>query len=269
MNKTELFKYVKTVAYPFWELQICDGFKANRIRNYNCEDIDEDATNEEKVNAALQALEITLSTFADTQKFRIILKNAKTANGSGICGPVEFINQVSDTAPATTAATAATGVNLGALSPAQLKSMGYLSEPEFNAALEQVKLENQRNLLEMEYKIKEENLKRDTQKLQEKLRRQIEEYRKATEDAESGINKTVEVAKRVAPSILGQLFGIDVKTLQGPADNNNEIEVKDAKYIEIEKLATELYDSPATLEDVVRLRNELKNCNYEFHSSEE
>lgn len=266
MNKTELFKYVKTVNYPFWELQICDGFKANRIRNYNCEDIDEEATNEEKVNAALQALEITLSTFADTQKFRIILKNSKTANGSGICGPVEFINQVSVEKPAPATTAPSTAANLGALSPAQIKAMGYISEPEFNAALEQVKLDNQRNLLDMEYKIKEENLKRENSKLQEKLKRQIEEYRKATEDAESGINKTVEVAKRVAPSILGQLFGIDPKTLQGPADDNNEIEVKDAKYIEIEKLATELYDSPASLEDIIRLRNELKDCNYEFHN---
>lgn len=264
MNKTELFQYIKNVGYPYWELFIIDGFKANRIRNYKLEDIEADASPEEKLNASVNALEITLSTFAPTVKFKITLKNSETANGSGICGPVEFINQAGEAIVSTQPGGFS---GLGGLPDlGKINALGYISKSEYDAKLEAMKVANDRAIMEMELRIKEDNLKREYDKKRDDLRKEIEEYRKAREDSQSSINKMVEVVKLAAPPILSQLFGIDFGALSGaPAANTQqagEVEVKDAKYIEVERLATELYDSKATLEDITKLRNELKRTNY-------
>lgn len=272
MTKTELFAYIKNVGYPFWELAMVDGFKANRLRVYKCEDIAADATPEEKMNSSLNALEITLSSFKPTDKFRITLKNSETANGSGIYGPVEFLNMATDP-------------NAAAMMPQQqnggfsgfsglpdfskLRALGYVPESEYTAKLEAAKLEQQKALMEMEFRIKEDNLKRDYDRKKADLRRQIEDYQKRAEEASSTVNKLVAAGKKILPPLLARLMGMQPDAL-GTADegNSNEVEVKDPKYIEIEKMATELYDSHASLEDIQELRNNLKQCNYEFHSEE-
>ncbi len=271
MNKTELFQYIKTVRYPYWDLSMVAGFKNNRLRSYKLEDIDEDAKPDEKLNASLNALEITLSSFKPTDKFTIILKNSETANGSGVYGPIEFINMESESAPLP-GAKPQTSNGFGGFAGIPdfnyLRSLGYVPESEYTAKLEAAKLEQQKAMMEMEFRLKEEAMKRDFANKKENLRRQIAETQRQREEANNGINKLVEVVKLAAPSVLGQLFGIDVKGLAGPQEQTSEVTVKDPKYMEVEALATELYDSGVTAEDVSRLRTELKLVNYELSKTE-
>lgn len=274
MNKTDLFAYIKNVGYPFWDLSIVDGFKANRIRTYKCEDIDSDAKPDEKLNASLNALEITLSSFKPTDKFRIMLKNSETANGSGIYGPIEFINmEVEAAAPPAGARLSgiptASGAFAGLPDFNQLRALGYVPESEYNAKIEAAKLENQKAMLEMEYRIKEDNLKREYANKKEALKREIAETQRQREEVNSGLNKFVEVVKQVAPPILGKLFGLNVEALAG-AENAaaKEVEIRDEKYKAVEALASELYDSGCTASDVENLRTELKLVNYEFPKAE-
>lgn len=271
MLKNELFEYIKNVNYPYWDLYKVDGFKGNRLRSYKLEDIESDAKPEEKLTASLNALEITLSSFPATDKFRIVLKNSETANGSGIYGPVEFTNMNAEMPLAQSQRQAPANFSgfSGLPDFNQLQALGYVPEVVYKAQLDAVRLENQKALQDMEYRIKEENLKREYKKKQEDLRREIEETRRAREEANNGINKIVEVGKRIAPAILGKLFNIPVEELSGPGEGPREVEVKDAKYIEIEKLATELYDSYASLDEIQQLRNHLKQQNYELHKEEE
>lgn len=270
MTKTEIFAYIKNVKYPFWELFLVDGYKPNRLRNYKCEDIEQTASIDDKLNASLNALEITLSSFKPTDKFRILLKNSETANGSGIYGPVEFTNVEAETMPgAPYSSYQQQGGNLGGLSDLnQIRALGYIPESELNSKIAAAQLEQERKLFEMEKRLQENQLKQAIKKREEELQREIELTRKAREDADSSVNKIVEVVKLAAPPILSRLLGVDLEALAG-ADNQptREVEVKDSKYIEIEKLATELYDSKASLQDIQRLHNELKACNYEFHKA--
>lgn len=270
MTKTEIFAYIRNVKFPYWELFLVDGYKPNRLRNYKCEDIDDDAKPEDKLNASLNALEITLGSFKPTDKFRIILKNSETANGSGIYGPVEFTNVEAEAMPGTPYSYSQQPGNLGGLSDLnQIRALGYVPESELNSKIAAAQLEQERKLWEMEKRIQEQQLKSSLKAREEELQREIENARKAREDADSSVNKIVDVVKLAAPPILSRLLGIDIEALAGTSDQpSREVEVKDAKYIEIEKLATDLYDSKATLADIQRLHNELKSVNYEFHKDE-
>lgn len=270
MTKQELFTYIQQIKFPYWELFLVDGYKPNRLRNYKCEDIDDDAKPEDKLNASLNALELTLSTFRPTDKFRILLKNSETANGSGVYGPLEFINSsLNDSGPQVITQPQSQLSGFGALPDFnQLRALGYVPESELEAKIANANLEQEKKLWELEKKLKDEAAEKEHKKKIAELNKEIELTRKVREDASSSVNKLVEVVKLAAPPILGRLLGIDISQLSGPSDEGKEIEVKDAKYQEVEKLATELYDSTASLDDIIRLRNELKAVNYELHKEE-
>lgn len=271
MTKTEIFAYIKNVKFPYWELFLIDGYKPNRLRNYKCEDSEPDASNEAKLNASLNALEITLSSFRPTDKFRIILKNSETANGSGIYGPVEFTNTEMEVMPGAVYQQPPKQQNglAGLTDINQLRALGYIPQSEMEARIAQANLEQEKKLWELEQRLKKDTLKQEQQAKIAELNKEIELARKAREDANDGINKFVEVLKLAAPPIIGKLFGIDISALSGTTpDQQREVEVKDAKYIEIEKLASDLYDSHASVSDVIRMHNELKARNYAIYTDE-
>ena len=92
-SKNFVFERIKDSKYPFWSLYLNQGFQnRSNVQQFFGGNFEENDSDETKIEKSIKALQNTLSTFDDSAVFIIELKNAKTANGSGIIGPFQFQN---------------------------------------------------------------------------------------------------------------------------------------------------------------------------------
>ena len=263
LNKDFIFKHIKDTKYPLWALYIVQNYRRIPLAFYNGDDFDDDDKIEGKIEKSCIRLASTLQDFPPDAVLSIDLKNAKTANGSGILGPFEFVNMSKEDAEGNNQpAPQFTGLGAFAQPPA-----GWVSEQVLNAKLDEVRAENERRINELIFKQRE----KDFEERAARERKELEELRKELRDEkrkyESGTGKVAQSLAGAAKIVLGEMFpglGIDkteaAAQLAGaqqselpeaqpqPVAQTSAPEVDDPKYKAIERLAEMLYKNPEVTE---------------------
>lgn len=274
MNKTQIINYIRECQFPCWLLYKYDGFNKVLLRKYNCEDVPADADINAKLEHCINALELTLSSFPENCKFAIVLKASKEATGTSVYGAIEFVNsetqlQVPNPQPQQPQNNFSGFAGLPDLT--KIKALGYVSESELESRLRQNETSMQKQLADMELKLRKQQLEDEYQRKLENLTRLEKETVEEKKKAADGINKLVEVVKLAGVPILQRVFNLPQNSLSGlqePANDSNNIVVNDARYNEVEKFATALYDSDTSLEEIKKMMLNLKHAKHEFSETE-
>lgn len=167
-SKNFIFERIKDSKYPFWSLYLNQGFQnRSNVQQFFGGNFDENDSDDTKIEKSIKALQNTLSTFDDSAVFIIELKNAKTANGSGIIGPFQFQNAETVKKDSEQAAPGLGAIPAGYVPESMLKGIEDKINAEFNAKLERYKAESERREREAEFKRREEQLAEREKELKE------------------------------------------------------------------------------------------------------
>lgn len=167
-SKNFIFERIKDSKYPFWSLYLNQGFQnRSNVQQFFGGNFEDDDSDETKIGKSIKALQNTLSTFDDSAVFIIELKNAKTANGSGIIGPFQFQNAETVKKDSEQAAPGLGAIPAGYVPESMLKGIEDKINAEFNAKLERYKAESERREREAEFKRREEQLAEREKELKE------------------------------------------------------------------------------------------------------
>lgn len=167
-SKNFIFERIKDSKYPFWSLYLNQGFQnRSNVQQFFGGNFEDDDSDETKIEKSIKALQNTLSTFDDSAVFIIELKNAKTANGSGIIGPFQFQNAETVKKDSEQAAPGLGSIPAGYVPESMLKGIEDKINAEFNAKLERYKAESERREREAEFKRREEQLAEREKELKE------------------------------------------------------------------------------------------------------
>lgn len=167
-SKVFVFERIKDSKYPFWSLYLNQGFQnRSNVQQFFGGNFEENDSDETKIEKSIKALQNTLSTFDDSAVFIIELKNAKTANGSGIIGPFQFQNVETVKKDSEQAAPGLGAIPAGYVPESMLKGIEDKINAEFNAKLERYKAESERREREAEFRRREEQLAEREKELKE------------------------------------------------------------------------------------------------------
>lgn len=263
LNKDFIFKHIRETKYPLWALYLVQNYRRVPLAFYNGDDFADDEKAEGKCEKSCIRLANTLQDFPPEAVLSIDLKNAKSANGSGILGPFEFVNMSKeDTETASTPQQQFAGFGF-ANPPA-----GWVSEQVLQAKLDELRAENKREINELIFKQRvkdfEERVARERKELDE-LRRELRDEKKKYD---SGTGKVAQSLAGAAKIVLGQMFpGLGIDATEGAAElagaqqqlpDCNQMAApatpttqRDGKYLAIEKLANMLYTSPDVTEEQI------------------
>lgn len=257
LNKDFIFKHIKDTKYPLWALYLVQNYRRVPLAFYNGDDFTDDEKTEGKTEKSCIRLASTLEDFPADAVLSIDLKNAKTANGSGILGPFEFVNMSKEDADNQQQQSA----------PAQFSGLGFaqppagwVSEQVLNAKLDEMRAENERKINELIFKQRE----RDFEERMARERKELDELRRELRDEkkkyDSNTGKVAQTLAGAAKIVIGDLFpglGIDKTEAAAQLAGANQPELPetaqpaqpspsataDPKYKAIERLAEMLYKS--------------------------
>lgn len=265
LNKDFIFKHIKDTKYPLWALYIVQNYRRIPLAFYNGDDFTDDDKIEGKTEKSCIRLASTLSDFPADAVLSIDLKNAKTANGSGILGPFEFVNMSKDDEQAQPSTPAAQFAGFGFTQP----PAGWVSEQVLNAKLDELRAENERKINELIFKQRE----KDFEERMARERKELEELRKELKDEkkkyDSGTGKVAQTLAGAAKIVIGEMFpglGIDkaeaaeqlAGAQQGELPEHTEAPAQhpapqiNGKYAAIEHLAEMLYKNPDITEEQIK-----------------
>lgn len=261
LNKDFIFKHIKDTKYPLWALYLVQNYRRVPLAFYNGDDFTDDEKTEGKTEKSCIRLASTLQDFPADAVLSIDLKNAKTANGSGILGPFEFVNMSKEDADNQQPQQAQQFAGFGFAQP----PAGWVSEQVLNAKLDEMRAENERKINELIFKQRE----RDFEERMARERKELDELRRELKDEkkkyDSGTGKVAQSLAGAAKIVLGEMFpglGIDKSEAaaqlagaqQGelpeaqPTAQPQATATHDPKYKAIEHLAEMLYKSDKVTE---------------------
>lgn len=272
LTKDFIFKHIKDTKYPLWALFIVQNYRRIPLAFYNGDDFTDDDKIEGKCEKSCIRLASTLQDFPADAVLSIDLKNAKTANGSGILGPFEFSNMCKEDADNQNQQPAAQFAGFGfPQAPA-----GWVSEQVLNAKLDEMRAENERKINELIFKQRE----KDFEERMARERRELDELRRELRDEkkkyDSGTGKVAQSLAGAAKIVLGEMFpglGIDKTEAAAQLAGANQGELpehadeptapeaqkatpRSGKYAAIESLAEMLYKAPDVTEEQIKSLSE-------------
>ena len=260
LYKDFIFKHIKDTKYPLWALYLVQNYRRIPLAFYNGDDFVEDEKTEGKTEKACIRLASTLQDFPADAVLSIDLKNAKTANGSGILGPFEFVN-VSKEDAQTTAVPGSNFANVPGLIGLPAAPAGYVSEETLNGKLEALRVESEKRINDIIFKQREkdfeEKMERERQELKD-LRKELNDEKKKYESntgaaAETLIFALKKIAAEFFPQLKQQAAPAALQGVnQAPKEAAPTVDPNDGKYKAVEELATRLYDNPKIKESDIR-----------------
>lgn len=198
-SKDFIYERIKDSGYPFWSLGLWQGFKnVANVMQYYGNDFEDNDTDETKIEKSIKRLSNTISTFPPQSVFVIEIKNAKSANGSGIIGAFQFSNSDTPPEPENNNMVAVPGLGqipAGYVPESMLKGVEDRINAEFNAKLEKYKAESERREREAEFRRREENLT--------EREKEIKELEKAYN---SSVAKTADIFIEIGKKIAAYFF---------------------------------------------------------------
>ena len=264
LTKDAIFQHVRQTGFPLWTLCILQQYRRLHIMTYNGDDFSDDDKPAAKIDKSLARLDTILQTFPAETLFTIELKNSKTANGNGVIGPLEFINQTKEeqeqaaTIPGNPAA-------LGALPvPA-----GFVSESYLNGKLEELRAENIRALNDLEFKHRENDFNERVKRKEQELRDLEQELKDVKKKYDSNTGAAAETLSIAIKKIITEFFpalkgGQPQQATIGNTDEATAQQPPDPKYKMVEDFASELYATAdeQTIRDIYEQFKRAKNGNH-------
>lgn len=261
LNKDFIFKRIRETKYPLWALYLLQNYRRIPVAFYNGDDFADEEKPEGKAEKSIVRLASMLEDFPADAVLSIDLKNAKTANGSGILGPFEFVNVSKEEQEAGAPSSSAPFGGFGFAQPPS----GWVSEHVLNAKLDELRNENEKRINELLFKQREKDfedrVQRERRELEE-MRRELKDEKKKYENYTGAAASTLAGAAKM---VIGELFpqlGINkdaaAAQLAGasntslPEHEENNEEQRDGKYNAIEHLAEILYKSDKITEEQVQ-----------------
>lgn len=267
IGKNAIFQQIAESKFPCWNLYNLSMYRKILVRAYNGEDMPEDADIDKKVERAVQTLTMVLSSFPSDAKFAIEIKANKNASGQSFYGPIEFENREIDTTseertPQPQAPTIAAHGSLSGLpNLGELEKYGLATKGEFDARLEIERLKNAQALNDLQLKIDRQLLQAEFDRKNEMLQAERARLDETRREYTSGVNKAVEVVKLAGPYLLGPLFGVPlekIRELQGTMQEEPQpSEPADKRRSAIEDLATDLFESSFSEDQIRQIRNNI------------
>lgn len=249
IGKNVILQQIAESKFPCWNLYDVSNYKKILLRSYNCEDIQEDADIEKKVAKSLRNLENVLAAFPDDARFAIEIKASKNANGSSFYGPIEFVNSENTTSDSSSLNGFSAMPNIG-----ELQKYGLCTSGEMNAKLEAIEQKHAQQLAQMQLDLRKQMLEQEYKQKLAALNAEKSQMEKRLRESSDSINKVCEVINRCGPYILGQVFKIPIgQPLQGTAEQQPP-QPPDARRDAIESLATNLFESSLTEDDIQKIK---------------
>lgn len=191
LTKEIIYDRIKDSGYPFWSLYLQQGFKnTSHLMTYTGNDFEDEDSTETKLEKSVTRLD-NIVTSIPNATFIIEIKNAKTANGNGIIGPLQFSNTIRTEEPTPGLPASSAASALGTVQIQDYDSLKKQLENEF-----ELKIEN------FKQKQKQEKIQEDLERKQQELEEKEKELKDLKKGYESGVAKTadilVEAAKRIA-----------------------------------------------------------------------
>lgn len=266
--KDYIFKHIEETKFPLWGLWLVQGYKRVPVMFYSGDNFTDSDTPEDKAKKAIQRLTVALEDLPADAVLSIELKNSRTANGSGIIGPFEFVNHSRDDEQT---ATSAPGFGqFPGLVGLPAPPAGYVSEETLNGRLEALRVANERQINDLIFKQREADFKERMARERAELKEMRKELNDERKKYESNTGAAAETLVFAAKKILGELFpGLKAATAQaatpaqlGAAEPAPEQPTHDPKYNAIERLANALYENPNINEnDIQSILDKLTNNN--------
>ena len=244
-----IINHIKQTKFPLWSLYVVQNYRRIPIMHYCGDDFTDSETSESKSEKSVNRLLTVLSDFPTDAVLSIDLKNSKTANGSGILGPIEFVNIDKDEQNTTPAAFSGFG---------QIPA-GFVSVETLNGKLEELKAANERQINELLFKQRERDFNDKVQRERTELKELRKELNDEKKKYESNTGQAAETLVFAIKKIIAELFpgAFTAQTQTAPALSGsdaatNEPEQYTAKEIEINKLCNLLNDNPQITENEVK-----------------
>lgn len=258
LTKNAILEHIRNTGYPFWTLCIVQNYRRIHLVTYGGDDIDDKDTREAKCEKSTARLLNTLDNFPPDTLFSIELKNVKNgANGSGIIGPLEFVNNNGEMAePAA----------INGIPPSALGTVppGFVSEQYLNGKIEELKAENQKTINDLAFKYREEQfidrMKRKEQELAD-LEKEMKDEKKKYE---SQVGKWADVLGTALSGIITKFVPVlqqQPAALGSAEQPAAEQQPADPKYKAVEQFANELYNHASETE-INELINAYKRKQY-------
>ena len=202
LTKDYIFKHIRETKFPLWSLYIVQNYKRIPLMHYNGDDFCDDDKIDTKIEKSLQRLSSVLSSdFPVEAVLSIELKTSKTANGSGVIGPVEFCNVTKEESENAVSAQQ----NFNGFGFAQPPA-GWVSESVLNGKLEELKVENTRQINELLFKQRERDFNEKMNREQAELAALKKELADEKKKYESNTGAAAETLVFAIKKILGELF---------------------------------------------------------------
>lgn len=244
LTKDYIIEHIRRVKYPFWSLFVIQNYKRIPVMFYQGEDFEEKEPIEAKVEKSVRRLLSVLDDFDAGAVMSIELKTAKTANGSGIVGPLDFV--IAEQPPAQPTAPATFQGFTGA--PA-----GFVSEEVLNSRLAGLEVANEKKINEILFKQREKDfedkVRRERTELNELRKELNDEKKKYNSNTGQAADALVFAIKKIVAELFPGAFpagaSVTANTQQQLAGTPEaEQQQPDAKEIEINKLCNLLYNNP-------------------------
>lgn len=264
-----IFKHIKETKFPMWALYVIQNYKRVPIMFFAGDNFTDNDTPESKAEKAVERLQTALQDLPADAVLCIELKSSRSANQGGILGPFEFINHDKGDEPVG-------GVNGMAAQFPGLIGMppapaGYVSEETLNGRLEMLRAENERKIQNIIHEQREQDFKEKVAREREELKQLRKELNEEKKKYESNTGAAAETLVFALKKIIAELFpGVAAAaTTAAPAaalEGTNEPErqpeqVKDAKYLAVERLANSLYNNANLNEgDINRILETIQNA---------
>jgi len=143
MNLQQINELIQTQKRPYLQLKIKDGLNHINAGAYNCENLEDEADNEDKVNNSITWLNHFVTLFPNNTVFYVYCKASKNANQSGISGPFEFRVSTPEPEQQTN--------NMNGLSGFNGTPPGYVHESEVKAKLLEQQLDFERRMFQKDF----------------------------------------------------------------------------------------------------------------------
>ena len=247
LTKQRIFEQMKdSPEHTRWSLYMIQGYnKSVHVKSYKNELSKDTETQNEKLSKSIEVLEKYLNIYPPEIHFEIEFRSSEKASGTGIIGPIEFVNNDNEVRTSQTV-NGLGGIPNNTPSPMlDYKALGLVPESILDERLRSMQ---DRLTLDFEKRLFEREISDERKKLDEERKA----LREKKDVQDSSLGKVVSAAEM----LIGNLINKYIPTSTPLA--GNEPEQLSEPEMEIQDIAVWLQEQNLPKEYLVNLKNQVK-----------